>query len=386
MTSLPARSLTTKALQFLAAATVAALVLAGCGPSLTPLEQAQQDVTDAEAAVTAAQSAFDTASDTFCSASEDYVAAIDVYGNIIADSAPTVGDVRNAGADLVAPRDEAFAGAEAAVAAQRELVVAQLDLIDAQAALAAAVAGPSGAPVTASPSPAPSVVPLAPAAVVDRVKLAEAEFTDAAADIDDDTLLTEAGEPFHSSAVALELSWIKLFVDAGCASEEQALRISEEGLAYTFALQQALFDLEFYKGAVDGIYGPQTTQAVADFQTSVGLEPTGTLNMATAQALEDAMIANGLITAQETVATTAAIQTSLKILGFWEGPIDGVASEELTQAIMDLQSALGLPPTGEVDAATVAAVQAAIAAVKAGLAPPEPSPEPSPSPSVPPAT
>ena len=60
------------------------------------------------------------------------------------------------------------------------------------------------------------------------------------------------------------------------------------------------------------------------------------------------------------------LQTILTLVGFWDGPIDGVWTDELTQALMDFQTALGVEPTGVVDAATIAAFQQALADLEAG--------------------
>ena len=64
---------------------------------------------------------------------------------------------------------------------------------------------------------------------------------------------------------------------------------------------------------------------------------------------------------------TAALQTILTLTGFWDGPIDGQWTDELTQALMSFQTALGVEPTGVVDAATVAAFQQALAALEAAV-------------------
>ena len=63
------------------------------------------------------------------------------------------------------------------------------------------------------------------------------------------------------------------------------------------------------------------------------------------------------------------LQTILSLVGFWDGPIDGVWTDELTQALMDFQTALGVEPTGAVDAATIAAFQQALANLEAGATP-----------------
>ena len=89
----------------------------------------------------------------------------------------------------------------------------------------------------------------------------------------------------------------------------------------------------------------------------------------------------GLVPVDRRWQTTAAIQQTLKLLGFWDGPVNGVWTDELTQAVKEFQTALGVEPTGEVDAATIAAFEAALEALKS-LASPSPSSSPSSSPSV----
>ena len=58
------------------------------------------------------------------------------------------------------------------------------------------------------------------------------------------------------------------------------------------------------------------------------------------------------------------MQTVLKLTGYWTGPIDGNWTQELTDALKKFQTALGVPPTGAVDAATLAAFEQALAHVK----------------------
>ena len=171
-----------------------------------------------------------------------------------------MGDVRNAGADLAAPRDGAFDGASDAVAAQQAVATAQQEL-DAKPSRRSRNSKPARRPrPTPISIPDASLEPLAPAATVDRVKQAEKDFADAAGDISDDTLLSEASEPFHSAAVGLELAWMSLFIDAGCATDAQVEAANDAVTDFVKALQKDLKDAGFYKGDVDGIYGPQTVQ------------------------------------------------------------------------------------------------------------------------------
>ena len=95
--------------------------------------------------------------------------------------------------------------------------------------------------------------------------------------------------------------------------------------------------------------------ALAAFQTSVGLPPTGVFDQATDAALRAALgpYADAL------AANTADIQRLLTDLGFYTGPIDGIWTEELTTAIRALQAELGVPQTGVLDAATLRAIYVA---------------------------
>ena len=66
--------------------------------------------------------------------------------------------------------------------------------------------------------------------------------------------------------------------------------------------------------------------------------------------------------ASEAVVHTAAVQSALKLAGYWPGAIDGEWTPELTEALKALQTDLGVEPTGEVDTATLRALESAIEA------------------------
>ncbi|WP_235511444.1 peptidoglycan-binding protein [Agromyces sp. Root81] len=354
---------------------LAVMGLAGCAEGADSVDRAKAQVTAKEKAVASAQTEFDAASEEFCGASRDYIDALDQYGDVLNDTAPTVGDVQTAGADLADPRDDAFDGAEAAVDAQQALVAAQQELVEAQAALATAEAGPSGTP-SVVPTAAPSSTPLAPAASVDRVKQAEADFDDVQAGVTEQTPLADASEQFNSAVVALEMAWLRLFADAGCLTDDQQVQAVAAVSAYTFALQQDLATAGYYTGAVDGVSGPLTVQAIEDLQEANGLPVTGTVDKATAAALQAELVALGGAAAQDSLASTAAVQQTLKLVGFWDGPVDGVWTDELTAALQAFQTELGVEPTGAVDAATIAAFERAIAELTAPDAAPSPSATP----------
>ena len=368
---------------------IAALVLAGCTSDDSSVKAAQAQVTSKEKAVTQAEAELKAASDKFCQSAETYITAIDRYGDVLNATAVTVGDVKVAGADLVKPRNNAFDDAQPAVDAQKQLVVAQQELADAQANLEKVKAKSTSTAVpsaTAAPSASttPTTAPLAPTASVERVKQAESEFSTAQDSVTDKTPLKIASEQFNSAAVALEMSWLQLFADAGCIPDDQKAQAQSAAKAYTTALQQDLTDAGYYTGKVDGVYGPSTVAAVEALQKANGLPVTGTVDKATSAALQNVLNGRAGAAAETSLASTAAIQQTLKLCGFWDGPVDGKWTPALTDAVKAFQKELGVPTTGTVDAATIAAFEKALDAVKfpptPTPAPPSPSPSPTPTP------
>jgi murein L,D-transpeptidase YcbB/YkuD len=362
-------------------AVVTAILLAACsggsGEGQTKAAQARVDAK--QRAVSKAQQELTDAKSAFCGGASAYITALDRYGDVLNATAPTVGDVKDAGADLEAPRQGALDDAEAAVEAQQRLATAERELAEATAALAALKPSPGASGVvtattsTASPSGSASPTPLAPPATVNRVKTAESEFRTASAGITDQTPLRQAAQHFNAAAVALEMSWLTLFVDAGCVTDERQKEAQAAVEAYTVALQTSLQTAGYYRGEIDGVYGPTTVDAVEAVQKAHGLPVTGTVDKATSAALQADVQAKGGQAAQQALASTAAVQQTLKLAGFWTGPVDGQWTPALTEALMAFQTALGVPPTGTVDAATVGALEKALARPPQSSTPTPPS-------------
>ena len=346
-----------------AAVSAAAVVLVACGSDggNNAVQVAQARVTMKEKALSAARADATAATAAFCEASTAYIGTLDRYGDVLTATAPTVGDVNDAGTDLAEPREEAIGNAEAAVAAQQEVVTAEQELAEARAALKTAKSGSTGPQSTDSSSASPSATPLAPAETVNRVKQADSEFTAAQEGISAKTPIDQASQQFNAAAVALEMSWMRLLADTGCLTDEQQKQAQSAVRDYTVALQKSLAEAGYYKGDVDGVYGPATVDAVESLQKKHGLPVTGTVDKATEEALRADLAAKGGAAAQEAVASTAAVQQTLKLAGFWDGPVDGEWSAALTEAVKAFQTELGVKPTGEVNAATIAALEKAIA-------------------------
>ena len=121
--------------------------------------------------------------------------------------------------------------------------------------------------------------------------------------------------------------------------------------AFNTKLQQALTFLGFYTGPIDGLDSPELTAALAAFQASVGLPPTGVYDAATDAALRAALGAySDLLNS-----STMELQILITELGYYSGPIDGVWNTDLTAAVQAFQRDLGVPETGMLDAATIRA-------------------------------
>ena len=265
----------------------------------------------------------------FCSDVEEYVGALDTYGGLFEDVELTVGDVQAAGDNLDPAREAVLESAQTF----RE-----------------AVETDPNSPVS---------IELLDSASIEAVQEAEAAFDDAVAGIDQRTLVTEAGVAFTSAAYALQVAWVRLFADAGCIEDEaQATQWVSD---YVTALQTDLRNAGFYSGDIDGIYGPATIAAVEQLQEEAGLPVTGLMDPATQRALAD-------ILGQQESAQTAALQGILTATGHYSGPIDGIWSPEVEEALKALQTELGVEPTGVIDAETLRAFEAAL--IAAGNPPP----------------
>ena len=369
----------------LAVAIVAAVlvVLTGCSDDGkdSSLAAAQATVTAKEESLAEAEAAATEAAAEFCTASTGYVAAIDRYGDVLNATAPTVGDVKDAGSDLAQPAKDAQKAAEDVGVARDAVATAEEELAQAQSVLATAQASaagttPSASPSTATASPSPSETP----ASVTRVQEAENEMAAAQDGIADQTPLDQAAEQFNAAAVALEMAWLQLIGDSGCLTDAQQDDAAKAVRSYTTTLQQALADTGYYAAEVDGVYGPKTVAAVEAVQKANGLPQTGTLDKATEKALRSELAAKGGAAAQQQTASTAAVQQTLKLAGYWDGPVDGQWTEALTEALEEVQKDLGVKVTGTVDAATIAAAEKAIS--ERGASPStSPSPSASPQPS-----
>ena len=196
----------------------------------------------------------------FCEASSEYVAALDQYGRLFEDAGVTVGDVRTDGEALTAGRAEVEAAAE-----------------DLRAALTAAE--------EAEETVDPEVEVAVSAEAIERLETSEERFADTLASVDDATPLDQAVVEVSAAAYELQVAWLIVLAQAGCVEDLE--NVIPQILEYVAALQTDLQTAGFYDGPIDGIYGPETVAAVKALQEQAGLPVTGLMDRASQAALAE---------------------------------------------------------------------------------------------------
>jgi peptidoglycan hydrolase-like protein with peptidoglycan-binding domain len=125
-------------------------------------------------------------------------------------------------------------------------------------------------------------------------------------------------------------------------------------------IQGRLRQLGFYRGPVDGVWGPSTQAALERFQSLRGLDVTGQPTRATVAALglgpdaRSARAANFAEPLDPPVIRT--VQRRLRQLGFYSGHADGVWGARSSAAVERFQRSRGLQPTGDLNSTTLAAL------------------------------
>jgi peptidoglycan hydrolase-like protein with peptidoglycan-binding domain len=109
-------------------------------------------------------------------------------------------------------------------------------------------------------------------------------------------------------------------------------------------LQITLAALDYYTGSIDGVYGPETTQAVEAFQKDAGITVDGKYGPETHAALEKAYTELG--NAWEDHKAVAALQQEMSDLGYYDGAIDGLYGPETVAGIKAVQKDCGLAEDG----------------------------------------
>lgn len=136
------------------------------------------------------------------------------------------------------------------------------------------------------------------------------------------------------------------------------------------AVQVQLQKAGFYNGSVDGMWGSQTAAAVRRYQLAKDLRVTGELNEATLKsmsitpsvpkykALADLFKGGPYLNAPPDmqVATVRKAKENLKLLGYYNGPVDGDPSPALTTALREYQRSARFKTSGRLDKTTLQAL------------------------------
>ncbi len=338
----------------------------GTSTTTSSVSKAEKQVKAAESTVASAAKAFESASKKFCSSSQDLIETLDRYGKVLDDDAVTVGDIQTGGADLRFANTTAKSSAQDAVNAHEDVLKANDELAKAKAELQAAQEQQTTGSTSPSTTTSTTIpLPLVPNGTVERVHQAEEDLVSAGKGVVSTTPIREAGVKLHSAAFALEIAWIQVVAGAGCLTNEQEALAFQQVVAYTKALQTDLAAAGYSTGTVDGIYGPTTVAAVEQLQKDAGLPVTGLPDGPTQRALDAKVQQKDSQAAAAASNRNAAIQGALKVLGYWDGPIDGQWSDALGEAIKKLQTDLGVPVTGAVDTVTLQALEQKLASTKA---------------------
>lgn len=149
--------------------------------------------------------------------------------------------------------------------------------------------------------------------------------------------------------------------------------------------QQSLTHFGYYQGAIDGSMGSATSAAIRRFQVANHLRPTGTLTPETTEALglnnrastkknfpqlrstapsslaadpkalADIFVGGPLLAASPEiqVATVQKAQRSLKLLGYYAGPINGLPDANLKAALQAYQKDSKFKRSGHLDKITL---------------------------------
>jgi len=160
----------------------------------------------------------------------------------------------------------------------------------------------------------------------------------------------------------------------GFASSAMALLQRGDSGDDVTKLQEALKQKGYFTGSTTGFFGEITEAAVIQFQTAKGLEADGIVGSATESALStgisntsasgtstgasggSAIASSGTLQQGDEGDAVTSLQTALKKLNYYDGPITGFFGPLTEEAVIRFQQAKGLTADGVVGPQTLAAL------------------------------
>ncbi len=131
-------------------------------------------------------------------------------------------------------------------------------------------------------------------------------------------------------------------------------------------VQEKLRAAGTYQGRADGVWGPDSQQALERFQQARGLQVTGQMNQATAATLgvDPAVLLGGRAASAAAAApadpdgpeVVRGVQRRLRALGFYRGQADGLWGAGTQAALERFQQGRGLQANGQINPATLEAL------------------------------
>ncbi len=195
----------------------------------------------------------------------------------------------------------------------------------------------------------------------------------------DDAIISEIPETFQSWFKNLTTKSAKLSLNVlltgttlliGLGSTLTALA-AEPPSSDTKYVQSLLAQNGFDPGAIDGVAGASTKNAILRAQKTFGLTPDGVVGSRTIAALENGKAADAIATKVDGATTTIAtgettitvsstvmnLQKLLADRGFYNDAVDGIMGTQTHTAIIAAQKAYNLIPDGVAGSQTLAALE-----------------------------
>ena len=173
------------------------------------------------------------------------------------------------------------------------------------------------------------------------------------------------------------LLYVSSYTGEDGMSYSEFLGISEDDLGRgctgndVLDLQHRLNDLGYYDGAYDGNYGNEMVSVVKQLQKDLGLSQTGisTKDLLEVIYSDDAPVSTGSITFSESQSgpVVKQLQSALKTLGVYTGPVDSVYDVEVSEAVKTFQNLCGLTADGVATPDTQHAVYYVLAKVQEAM-------------------
>lgn len=137
------------------------------------------------------------------------------------------------------------------------------------------------------------------------------------------------------------------------ASKSSILKMGSRG-ALVETLQSNLITLGYLTGKADGIFGANTKSAVIAFQKAYGLKDDGVVGSETQKAIKKALEYHnkGILTKGSRGIKVIELQNNLKILGYYNGAVDGKFGSGTENAVVAFQKVYGLKADGIVGSNT----------------------------------